>query len=44
MELAAYRTLIQRLNIFKPMLESVAAEVDLIFRHRKEHERIIRIG
>ena len=43
-EFAAHRALVQRLNIFEPMFESVAAQIDLVFRHRVKHEGVIRIG
>src|SRR5437870_9093004 len=44
MQLAAPRPLIQRLNIFQPMVEPITTEVDFILRHRIEHERVIRVG
>ena len=43
-QLAAQRALIQRLNVFQPMLEAVAAQIDFVFRHRVEHERVVWIG
>ena len=43
-QFAAKRALIQRLNVFEPMLEAIAAQIDLVFRHRVKHEGVIRIG
>ena len=43
-KLTAHRALIQRLNVFEPMFELVTAQIDLVFRHRIKHERVIRIG
>ena len=43
-QLAAKRSLVQRLNIFEPMLEAITAQVDLVFRHRVKHEGVIRVG
>ena len=43
-QLAAKRPLIQRLNVFEPMLEAITAQVDLVFRHRVKHEGVVRIG
>src|SRR6266699_2982757 len=44
MQLAAPRSLVQRLNVFQAMVEPITAEIDFVLRHRIEHERIIRIG
>ena len=44
MQLAAPRPLIQRLNVVQPMFEPVTAEIDLIFRDRVEHERVVGVG
>ena len=44
MQLTALRPLIQRLNIFQPMLKPITAQIDFVFRDRIEHERIVRIG
>jgi hypothetical protein len=43
MQLAAPRPLIQRLNIFQPMVELITTEIDFVFRDSIEHERVIRI-
>jgi hypothetical protein len=42
-QLAAPRSLIQRLNVFQPMLEPIPAQIDLILCHRIKHECVIRI-
>jgi hypothetical protein len=42
-QLAAPRPLIQRLNVFQPMLKPITAQIDFVFRDRVEHERVIRI-
>src|SRR5215831_2736891 len=44
MQFAAPRSLIQRLNIFQPMVETITAKIDFVFGHRVEHEGIVRIG
>ena len=43
MKLAPQCALVQRLNIFQSVFESITTEIDLIFGHRIEHERVIRI-
>jgi hypothetical protein len=42
-QFASNRAFVQRLNIFKSMLESISAQIDLVLRHRVKHERVIRI-
>jgi hypothetical protein len=44
MQLAALRPLIERLNVCQPMVEPITPQIDLILRHRIEHERVIGIG
>src|SRR6266705_5695970 len=44
MQLAAPRALIQRLNIFQPMVETITAKIDFVFGHCVEHEGIVGIG
>jgi hypothetical protein len=43
-QLASKRALVQRLNVFQSMLETVPAQVDFILGHRVKHERVIRVG
>ena len=44
MQLAALRPLIERLNVCQAMVEPITPQIDLILRHRIEHERVIGIG
>jgi hypothetical protein len=44
MQLTAPRALIQRLNIFQPMVETITAKIDFVFGHCIEHEGIVGIG
>jgi hypothetical protein len=44
MQLAALRPLIERLNVCQSMVEPITPQIDLILRHRIEHERVIGIG
>src|SRR5207244_1430383 len=43
MQLTAPRALIQRLNIFQPMIETITAKIDFVFGHCVEHEGIVGI-
>ena len=43
-QLAAQGALVQRLDVLEPMLEAIAAQIDLVFRHRVKHEGVIGIG
>ena len=43
MQLTAPRALIQRLNIFQPMVETITAKIDFVFGHCVEHEGIVGI-
>ena len=43
-QLAPQRPLIQRLNIFQPMFETIAAQIDFVLRHRVKHEGVVWIG
>jgi hypothetical protein len=43
-QFASKRPLVQRLNVFQSMLEPIPAQINLIFRHRIKHERVIWIG
>src|SRR5687767_15868522 len=43
-QLAAERALVQSLNVLESMLKTVAAQVNLVLRHRVKHEGIVRVG
>jgi len=43
MQFALERSLVQRLNIFQPMLEPITAEIDFVFCDREKHKSIIWI-
>ena len=43
-QLASHRALVQRLDIFEPVFETIAAQINLLLRHRVKHEGIIGVG
>jgi len=43
-KLAAECPFIQRLDILESMFETITTKIDLVFRHRVEHECVVRIG
>jgi hypothetical protein len=42
-QLTSKRSLIQCLNVFQAMLESIPAQIDLILGHGVKHERVVRV-
>jgi len=44
MQFALKTTLVQLLDFLDYMFEAITAQIDLVFRHRVKHERVIRIG
>jgi len=44
MEFATHGTLIERLDVLEDVMKLVAHQVDLLGRHRVEHEGVIGIG
>jgi hypothetical protein len=43
-KLATERALVQRLNVFQSMFESITTEIDFALRHGIKHERVVWIG
>ena len=43
MQFSSQCSLIQRLDVFEPMLEPITAEVDFALRDRIKHEGIVRV-